>query len=72
MYNDVIEARFTSKQQDIILVLYKTDEDSIIEEYIEVGKKYYNQYLLIMINLMFCYFILFDVFIFIIIIFILI
>jgi len=36
MYNDVIEARFTSKQQDIILVLYKTDEDGIIEEYIEV------------------------------------
>ncbi len=37
MYNDVIEARFTSELQDSILILYKTDEDGIIEEYIESG-----------------------------------
>lgn len=37
MYNDIIEARFTSEQQDIILILYKPDEGGIIEEYIESG-----------------------------------
>ena len=37
MYNAIIEARFASEQQDIILVLYKGDEDNIIEEYIESG-----------------------------------
>ena len=42
MYNDVMEARFTSELQDNILVLYKTDEDGIIEEYIEVESPQYK------------------------------
>ena len=38
MYNDVIEARFTSEQQDIILVLYNGDEDNIIDFIEDVGR----------------------------------
>ena len=43
MYNDVVEARYTSEQQDNILVLYNTDEDGVIEECIEVGSIQYKQ-----------------------------
>jgi 6-phosphogluconate dehydrogenase len=43
MYNDVVEARYTSEQQDNILVLYNTDEDGVIEECIEVGSIQHKQ-----------------------------
>ena len=35
MYRDIIEARYTNDQQDTILVLHSTEEDGIIEEYIQ-------------------------------------
>jgi len=43
MYNDVVEARYTSEQQDNILVLYNTVEDGVIEECIEVGSTQHKQ-----------------------------
>ena len=35
MYKDIIEARYTNDQQDTILVLHQSEEDGIIEEYIQ-------------------------------------
>lgn len=35
MYKDIIEARYTNDRQDTILVLHQSEEDGIIEEYIQ-------------------------------------
>lgn len=35
MYKDIIEARYTNDKQDTILVLHQSEEDGIIEEYIQ-------------------------------------
>lgn len=35
MYKNIIEARYTNDQQDTILVLHQSEEDGIIEEYIQ-------------------------------------
>lgn len=35
MYKDIIEARYTNDQQNTILVLHQSEEDGIIEEYIQ-------------------------------------
>lgn len=35
MYKDIIEARYTNDQQDTILMLHQSEEDGIIEEYIQ-------------------------------------
>ena len=43
MYNDDVEARYTSEQQDNVLVLYNTVEDGVIEECIEVGSPQHKQ-----------------------------